>query len=148
MSQKKLANDQRCHPMAVRRLVWAALIAVLILTPMARGSELITNGGFESWWTGWNSYDQGGGGVWRITTTGKTSSGNSLGAAPPSGNAAVSEGDNNGSNALVWGFVMPAGQDTVTLSFDLLLKNGSSPESVIRFRPVAATEHSSDRWPQ
>ena len=25
---------------------------------------------------------------------------------------------------------------------------GSSPESVIRFRPVAATEHSSDRWPQ
>ena len=29
-----------------------------------------------------------------------------------------------------------------------VFKMGSSPESVIRFRPVAATEHSSDRWPQ
>jgi hypothetical protein len=96
------------------------------LTTGAARADLITNGGFESGFTGWTVVNQTGstpGSTWYIQT-GTTSpvSGQNVPAPPGGTNAAMTDELGPSSMALLQSFTaVPA--STVTLSFDLFVNN-------------------------
>jgi hypothetical protein len=115
-----------------RRAAWlsAALLAypfTLAITP-AHAQQLITNGGFESAFTGWTRQDQLGSDGTFVIQTGTTSPVNGfIVPAPPQGtNAAMTDAQAGGSHVLFQDFTVPAGTLSGTASFSLFINSGDT----------------------
>ena len=109
---------------AIKRLVSCGF-ACLLLTAVDVRADLITNGGFESGFAGWNHFNQlGGSGDWFIQS-GTTSPAVGLPVpAPPGGmHAAMTDSTAPGSHALLQAFIIPLGSSSVVLSFDMFRGN-------------------------
>jgi len=98
-------------------------------------TQLITNGGFESGFTGWTETDQAGGsGSWFIQS-GSGSPVNGFPVQPPPQGtfAAMTDQGGPGSHQLIQSFVVPGGVTSATLSYYLFFNNQStfsSPNSL------------------
>ena len=100
--------------------------AVLVCAGGAQArSELITNGGFESGFSGWVRTQQLGSGGMFHDQTGTSSPVNGLAVpAPPEGlHAAMTDAAAPGGYALYQDFVIPTGTTQATLRFSLFINN-------------------------
>lgn len=105
----------------------AALIAAgtfLTNTAHAR-SELVSNGGFESGFSGWTRVDQLGSGGSFLDQTGLSSPLNGLAVQAPSEgtHAAMTDGDAPGTHILYQDVFIPTGMTQGTLRFSLFINN-------------------------
>jgi PEP-CTERM putative exosortase interaction domain len=113
----------------------ACAAAVVVAPRPAQAQELITNGGFESGFTGWTREDQTGSDGTFFLQTGTESPLNGFPVpTPPEGaNAAMTDAGAGGSHVLYQDFVVPVGMTTGTLSFSLFLNSGAefvTPENL------------------
>jgi hypothetical protein len=109
------------------KLLLACLLTMVgcIFAVSLPAQELITNGGFESGFTGWIRVDQTGSeGTW-AQQTGTTSPVNAFSVAtPPEGTrAAMTDAQGPGSHVLYQDFTVPVTLSAATLQFELFLNN-------------------------
>jgi hypothetical protein len=97
----------------------------MALIPAADAAQILTNGGFESGFTGWSRADALGSDGMFFIQTGTLSPVNLDPVAPPAGgtNAAMSDGAGPGSHVLWQDFMIPGIAGQVLLSFDLYIGN-------------------------
>jgi len=110
------------------RTTAAALALLWSLTPgAARAASLITNGGFESGFTGWTRDNQTGGDGNFFAQSGTTSpvTGTTVPAPPGGSTAAMTDAEGSGAHVLYqdFSFVVPANEVGATLSFSLFIGN-------------------------
>jgi len=115
----------------MKRLITIGLMLVLLMfgslaTVNAGPTELITNGGFETGFTGWTVTDlAGGAGTWSVDTLGTTTP--ISGLATVGGGAgtfyAVSDQPGPGTHALTQPFTVPWPALSATLSFDMFVND-------------------------
>lgn len=102
-----------------------ALLCLSLAAPLASAQDLITNGGFESGFTGWTRVDQiGSEGTFHLQN-GLASPVNAFAvAAPPQGtSAAMTDSVGPGAHALYQDFLVPAFVPGATLQFSIFIKN-------------------------
>ncbi len=108
------------------RALWlcAAMVSAIALPASA---SVITNGGFESGFTGWTTVDQTGGDGTFYLQTGASSPANSFPVpAPPEGiAAAMTDAFGPGSHLLYQDFVVPNVVTATSIRFSLFLNNGN-----------------------
>jgi hypothetical protein len=111
----------------IKAACWAALFAAC-LTITAEAQQLITNGSFESGFTGWTRTDQVGSDSTWLLQNGTVTPVNSFTVpAPPGGtNAAMTDAAGPGAHLLYQDFVVPLTMSVATLSFDVYLNNHAS----------------------
>jgi hypothetical protein len=111
----------------IKAACWAALCAAC-LTITAEAQQLITNGSFESGFTGWTRTDQVGSDSTWLLQNGTTTPVNSFTVpAPPGGtNAAMTDAAGPGAHVLYQDFTVPLTMSVATLSFDVYLNNHAS----------------------
>ena len=101
--------------------------AGLLLTSVAARADLVTNGGFESGFTGWTVVNEAGsflGSNWFVQSgTTSPASGFSVPAPPGPTHAAMTDGFGPGSHALLQTFMIPTLSSSVVLSFDMFRGN-------------------------
>lgn len=105
--------------------VWFSATLVCISATPAVAQQLITNGGFESGFTGWTRTDQiGSEGTW-AQQSGTSSPVNAFAVpAPPGGaTAAMTDAQGPGSHILYQDFTVPPTLGMATLQFDLYINN-------------------------
>jgi len=105
---------------------WTGAIIALILASAARADVVITNGGFESGFTGWTRTDQLGSEGTFALQTGTASPVNATAVpAPPGGTqAAMTDAQGPGTHVLYQDFVVPTFQiSSAPLSFSLFVGN-------------------------
>jgi hypothetical protein len=110
----------------MRMLMYAvALFLALAATELAGAAPLITNGGFESGFTGWTRVDASGSDGAFFLQSGITSPANGDAVpAPPGGtNAAMTDAGAPGSHVLYQDFVVPASLGNAVVTFDLFIGN-------------------------
>lgn len=110
----------------IRMLIYtAALVLILAAVEQARAVPLITNGGFESGFTGWTRVDAIGSDGTFFLQSGTTSpsSGDAVPAPPGGTTAAMSDAQGPGSHVLYQDFVVPALFTNPVLTFDLFIGN-------------------------
>jgi hypothetical protein len=97
----------------------------LALVPMAHGAQILTNGGFESGFTGWGRADAlGSAGTFSIQTGTASPVNADPVPLPPGGtNAAMSDGGGPGGHVLWQNFTVGAVAGQVLLSFNLYIGN-------------------------
>jgi PEP-CTERM motif len=100
-------------------------IATLAFTTLLPAAQVITNGGFESGFTGWTRTDQLGGDGTFFAQTGTTSpvNGDAVPAPPGGTRAAMSDGAGPGSHVLFQNFLISSAVNTAVLSFDIFVGN-------------------------
>jgi hypothetical protein len=100
------------------------VIALAGLIP-GRAAELISNGGFESGFTGWTRADQlGSDGTFQLQAgTASPVNGDPVPAPPGGLTAAMSDAQGPGSHVLYQDFVLPSSASAATLKFDLFVGN-------------------------
>lgn len=103
----------------------AALVLVLAAAEPAVAVPLITNGGFESGFSGWTRVDAVGsdGTFSQQTSTTSPINGDSVPAPPDGFFAAMSDAEGPGSHVLYQDFVVPASLGSAVLTFDLFIGN-------------------------
>ena len=108
------------------RTLWLWAMLACVLSSQA-GAQLITNGGFESGFSGWTRADQVGSDGTFALQSGTTSPSNAeVVPAPPGGStAAMSDAQGPGSHVLYQIFTVTAPLPTAILSFDLFVGNRS-----------------------
>jgi hypothetical protein len=105
----------------------SAAFACLFATA-GQAQQLITNGGFETGFTGWTRASQlGSEGNW-LQQSGSLSPVNGFAVPPPPGgsNAAMTDAQGPGSHVLFRDFVVPLTLGVTTLRFDLYINNHAS----------------------
>lgn len=106
-----------------------ALAAIFVLFVSAaaptRAAPLITNGGFESGFTGWTRVDAIGSDGMFSAQSGTTSpvSGSPVPAPPDPTQAAMTDAEGPGTHVLYQDFVVPSSPTTASLRFDLFVGN-------------------------
>ncbi len=107
------------------QIVVIGAAAACLLAPAVFAQQLITNGGFESGFTGWTRVDQvGSEGTWAQQSGTTTPINGFTVPAPPGGsNAAMTDAQGPGSHILYQDFTVPMNLDVTTLSFDLYIRN-------------------------
>jgi hypothetical protein len=121
-------------PRTIGPLATAAALALIstLGPPASRPAradfQLITNGGFEVGFTGWNRQDQVGSEGTFALQSGTTSpvNGTTVPAPPGGSSAAMTDAQGPGSHVLYQNFVVPTGQTGGTLSFQLFVGNRAS----------------------
>lgn len=108
-----------------------AILGVLIAcgsSSAALAQELVTNGGFESGFTGWSRSDQVGSDGAFQQQSGGTSPINAFSvAAPPQGiRAAMTDSTGPGSHVLYQDILLPAVVPGATLKFSIYINNGAT----------------------
>jgi hypothetical protein len=107
------------------RFACCAAALACMLTSELYAQQLITNGGFESGFTGWTRVDQtGSDGGWSLQS-GTSSPVNAFAVPAPPGpsNAAMTDAQAGGSHVLYQDFVVPLTLSVATLQFDLYINN-------------------------
>ena len=110
----------------IRLLMCAvALVLALAATELAGAAPLITNGGFESGFTGWTRVDAIGSDGTFFLQSGITSPANGDAVpAPPGGTtAAMTDAQGSGSHVLYQDFVVPSSLGNAVVTFDLFIGN-------------------------
>ena len=99
--------------------------AGLLSTSVAARADLVTNGGFESGFTGWTHVDEAGSsGTWFIQSgTSSPASGIPVPAPPGPTHAAMTDQSAPGSHALLQTFTIPSLTSAVVLTFDMFRGN-------------------------
>lgn len=107
------------------RYVSAVVAALLLAASPASAAPLLTNGGFESGFSGWTVADQvGSGGSFTVQSgTSSPVNGDTVPAPPQGSNAALSDGDAPGTHVLYQDFFVPLDNGTSTLTFSLFIGN-------------------------
>src|SRR3954469_8414206 len=110
-----------------RNLASAVLAAALLAAtfPAMRGAEIVTNGGFESGFSGWTRVDSlGSDGTFALATGTRSPVNGTLVPAPPgSSTAAMTDALGPGSHVLYQDFTLTSAVDSAVLSFSLFLGN-------------------------
>lgn len=104
---------------------WLSAALACAWASQAQSQELITNGGFESGFTGWTRVNQvGSEGTWS-QQSGTSSPVNAFAVpAPPGGtSAAMTDAQGPGSHVLYQDFTVPFSLGVATLRFDLYINN-------------------------
>jgi hypothetical protein len=117
--------------------------AGLLLTSVAARADLVTNGGFESGFTGWTHVNETGSfptGNWFVQSgTSSPVSGIPVPAPPGPTHAAMTDSGGPGSHALLQTFTIPTLTSSVVLTFDMFRGNRANvyfdPNS-LDFNPV------------
>ena len=114
----KTARKRRCAGLATLLIVgaWGS----------QANAQILTNGGFESGFTGWTRADQVGGDGTFAIQTGLVSPVNGFAVpAPPQGiRAAMTDSGGPGSHILYQNFVVPVSVGSATISFSLFINSG------------------------
>lgn len=107
----------------------APALGVLLAAALAPATlaQTITNGGFESGFTGWTRADQiGSDGTWSLQTGAASPLNGFVVPAPPQGaNAAMTDSAAGGSHVLYQDFTVPAVVTPTAIQFSLYLNNGA-----------------------
>ena len=107
---------------------FVTVVVACVLGGPAQGQQLISNGGFETGFTGWTRATQiGSEGDWFVQS-GTGSPVNSFPVPPPPGgiNAAMTGANGPGTRLLYQDFVVPLTLGVATLSFDLYIQNAAT----------------------
>jgi hypothetical protein len=105
---------------------WTAAVVVLIAAAAGRADVVLTNGGFESGFTGWTRADQLGSEGTFALQTGTTSpvNGTTVPAPPGGSQAAMTDAQGPGAHILYQDFVVPSfAIGSAPLSFSLFIGN-------------------------
>ncbi|MGH7130881.1 MAG: hypothetical protein ACREJO_02925 [Phycisphaerales bacterium] len=127
--------------MNTRTLVPAFGAALAAALAPAAFAQTITNGGFESGFTGWTRADQtGSDGQWSLQTGTATPINGFVVPAPPQGaGAAMTDAAAGGSHVLYQDFTVPAVVTPTAIQFSLYLNNGGGAYFVPNTLDWAAT---------
>lgn len=110
------------------RLAFLGVLLAFGGSSAALAQELVTNGGFESGFSGWTRLDQLGSDGTFQQQSGAASPINAFGvAAPPQGlNAAMTDSTGPGSHVLYQDILIPALVPGATLKFSIYISNGAT----------------------
>ncbi|MFL6447563.1 MAG: hypothetical protein ACJ746_07720 [Bryobacteraceae bacterium] len=112
----------------MKRNVGCGVLAVAVLaatSPTIRGAETLTNGGFESGFSGWSRLDSlGSDGTFALQTgTSSPVNGTAVPAPPASSTAAMTDALGPGSHVLYQDFTLTSAVDAAVLNFNLFVGN-------------------------
>jgi hypothetical protein len=109
------------------RMKWLVPVLACAAAAIGQGAALLTNGDFESGFTGWTRLDQTGSEGTFALQTGTESPVNMFPVpAPPGGtSAAMTDASGPGSHVLYQDFLVPMDIPTAMLSFSLYINNGA-----------------------
>jgi hypothetical protein len=123
---------RRSRVLSSTRIAFAVLIALLLVVPAMRASELLQNGGFESGdtynATNWDPLDIPSG-SWARQHGTQTPNGGDPVSAPPDGSYAMMASSFDGAagtHYLVQDFTAPSDMNTFILSFDLYIASAAA----------------------
>lgn len=115
-----------------KKLLLVALALTWLIAPSGHAVELITNGGFETGFTGWSLFDQAGGdGGFFLGSTTFTPLSGSPTVGPAGGNFyAVSDQNGPGAHVLLQSFTINSGS-TAILSFSMFVNDQSGVGPIV-----------------